>query len=154
MAVESGQVDRDLSADTKLYNPLAPIVTQPGPFDVLLGRGKTNQQYEGNQRFQTIVNEHKCRYKTYQTREQKINITTEIVDSIKTGGNQTGRFLKVDMTVGGWREVIDEVARVKVGQALRYKRQDNADTRDSARKKHSRKQRSVPTTLEPLQNHL
>jgi hypothetical protein len=120
MAVESDQVEGDPLADTLLYNPLAPIVTQLGPFDVLLGRGKTIQQHEGNQRFQTIVNEHKYRYKSCQTREQKTNITREIVDSIKTGGNQTGRFLKFDMTVGGWREVIDEVARVKAGQALRY----------------------------------
>jgi hypothetical protein len=148
-ADESDQVDRDPSADTQLYTPLAPIFTQPGPFDVLLGRGKGNQQHEGNQRFQTIVNEHRYRYKTFQTRDQKTNTTREIVNSIKTEGNQTGHFLKFDKSMGGWREVIDEVARVKVAQALRYKREDDGDSRGSARKKRSRKQQQSVQTSSP-----
>lgn len=108
--------------------------TRPGPFDVLLGRGKANQQHEGNRRFQTIINENRDRYNTFSCRDDKTNTTRDIVGFVKTAGDMPGRFLKRDKLTNGWQEVDDETARVKAAQALRYHRDDsNSSSPRSAR---------------------
>jgi hypothetical protein len=121
-------------------------LTQAGPFDVLLGRGRGTQQHGGNQRFQAIINENKVLYNSFQSRDQKTSTTRDIVNLVKTSGEEIGRFLKFDSTSRRWVEVDDEVARVKVAQALRYKREDDADTRVSARMTRSAQQQNARTS--------
>jgi hypothetical protein len=145
MTDESDHVDRDSSANGQLHIPLTLLITQASPFDVLLGRGKGNQFHEGNQRFQAIINENKELYNSFQSRNKKTSTTRDLVNLIKTGGEEIGRFLKFDIAIRGWVEVDDEVARVKVAQALRYKREeDDADSKVSARK--TRSERKAKTT--------
>ena len=144
MTEESNHVDRDPSANGQLHIPLTILVIQPGPFDVLLGRGKGTQQHEGNQRFQAIINENKDLYNSFQSRDKKTSTTRDIVNVIKTSGEEIGSFLKFDNTIRKWVEVDDEVARVKVAQALRYKREENdADSKVSARKTRSERQHNT-----------
>jgi hypothetical protein len=153
MTDEPDHVDRDPSGNGQLHIPLTLLlVSQPGPFDVLLGRGRGTQQHEGNQRFQAIIDENKDHYNSFQSRDRKTSTTREIVNLVKTSGEEIGRFLKFDSAIRGWVEVDDEVARVKVAQALRYKREDDADSRVSARKTRSKRQQNAwtsRTTKEP-----
>jgi hypothetical protein len=66
---------------------------------------------------------HKDRYNCPSTtRAEKTKITTDIVHFIKACGTEQGRFLKYHGIMGCWFEVEDEVARLKVSQALRYTR--------------------------------
>jgi hypothetical protein len=147
MADESDDVDRDSSGNGQLHNPLTLlIVMHAGPFDVLLGRGRGTQQHEGNQRFQAMINANKDLYNSFQSRDEKTSTTREIVQLIKTSGDEIGRFLKFDSATRGWVEVDDEVARVKVAQALRYSREDDADTKVSARKTRSEQQQNALTS--------
>jgi hypothetical protein len=137
MADELDLVDRDPLDNGQLHIP------QAGPFDVLLGRGRGSQQHEGNQRFQSIINEKKDLYNSFQSRDEKTSTTRDIVNVIKTSGEEIGRFLKFDSATRGWVEVDDEVARVKVAQALRYNREDDANTKVSARKTRSKHQQNA-----------
>jgi hypothetical protein len=98
-------------------------IYQPSRFDVLLGRGRGHVANPGNRRLQVAVNMHKDRYNSPSTtRAEKTKITTDIVHFIKGCGSEQGRFLKYHGIMGSWFEVEDEVARLKVSQALRYTR--------------------------------
>jgi hypothetical protein len=155
MTDESNHVDRDPSANGQLHIPLTLLVTQAGPLDVLLGRGRGTQQHEGNQRFQAIINENKDMYNSFQSRDKKTSTTRDIVNLIKTSGEEIGRFLKFDSTIRRWVEVDDEVARVKVAQALRYKREENdADSKVSARKTRSERQQYTTTSRTTMESSL
>jgi hypothetical protein len=148
MTDESDHAALDPAANGQLHVPhTLLLVTEAGPFDVLLGRGRGTQQHEGNQRFQAIINENKDLYNTFRSRDKKTSTTRDIVNLIKTSGEEIGRFLKFDTTTRGWVEVDDEVARVKVAQALRYKREENdADSKVSARRTRSERQQDAWTS--------
>jgi hypothetical protein len=98
--------------------PLQPVV--PKSFDVLLGRGRWYASHAGNRRLQIFINMFLERYQTSQSRPEKTHITNEILHMIKTCGKQPGRFLKFEEDISGWVEVNDEVARLKISQAMRY----------------------------------
>jgi hypothetical protein len=101
----------------------AVAIHQPDRFDVLLGRGRGHVSNPGNKRLQIAVNMHKDRYNSPATsRAEKTKITTDIVHFIKACAGESGRFLKYHGIMGCWFEVEDEVARLKVSQALRYTR--------------------------------
>jgi hypothetical protein len=91
-------------------------------FDVLLGRGRAYLHHPGNERMSTIVSDNLARYQSATTRIEKTTITKDIFRTIKTCGDQPARFLRYDPRAGRWTEVDDELARVKVSAALRYKR--------------------------------
>jgi hypothetical protein len=111
------------------------------PFDVILGRGRTHLHHPGNMRMKTLVRAAKPRYKkAVTTRNEKTRITQEIVQAIQTSGDQPGRFLRHDESTGGWTQVDDEVARVKVGNAIRYKKEPSAAQAASDLLQSSRKQ--------------
>jgi hypothetical protein len=157
MADKSDHVYSDPSYNDQLRVPPVPPtqiqVSQAGPFDVLLGRGRGTQQHGGNQRFQAIINENKDLYNNFQSRDQKTSTTRDIVNLVKTSGEEIGRFLKFDSGIRGWVEVDDEVARVKVAQALRYKREDDVDdTKLSARKTRSEQQQNERTSRTPAES--
>lgn len=92
----------------------------PKPFDVLLGRGRWYASHAGNRRLQIFINMHLEEYQATQSRPEKTKITNEILHMVKICGKQPGRFLKYEDTVRGWVEVNDEVARLKISQAMRY----------------------------------
>jgi hypothetical protein len=92
----------------------------PGPFDVLLGRGKQHTGHPGNERLQDALNLNSVRYNATSSRHEKTLITQEIVRSIQSAGDPPCRFLKFDKEANGWVEVDDAAARVKVSHAMRY----------------------------------
>lgn len=150
MSDESDRSEDDSSSSSSLIaehqDPMvAHLVDQPAPFDVLLGRGRGNQQHDGNRRFQVLINEHQDAYNSFTSREEKTNTTRSIVHLIKSGGDQPGRFLKYNGTTSGWEEVSDEAARIKVAQALRYRREDvgaSGSARAAARRAEQQQQQS------------
>jgi hypothetical protein len=111
------------------------------PFDVILGRGRSHLHHPGNMRMKTLVRAARPRYKkAVTTRIQKTRITQEIVQAIQTSGDQPGRFLRHNARDGGWTQVDDEVARVKVGNAIRYKKEPSGAQviSDSLKSSHRR----------------
>jgi hypothetical protein len=62
-------------------------------------------------------------------RNEKTLITQEIVQITKGIGSAPGRFLQHDPKAGGWLEVDDEAARVKVSHAMRYRVKCLSDAR-------------------------
>jgi hypothetical protein len=118
--------------DAQLPAGAVPI-HQPDRFDVLLGRGRGHVSNPGNKRLQIAVNMHKDRYNSPSTsRAEKTKITTDIVHFIKACAGEPGRFLKYHGIMGCWFEVEDEVARLKVSQALRYTRRATTHAFSSA----------------------
>jgi len=78
-------------------NPGTPIVRirDPGPADVLCGRGGGINAHEGNAAFRELVKEQKRRYNLAAKKDEKAEISQTIVDHIKS---KNGRFLQHDPT--------------------------------------------------------
>jgi hypothetical protein len=101
------------------------VLVDPLPSDVMLGRGRSFLHHPGNKRLQTVVEMNKHRYLNAANRKEKTCITQEIVHIIQTYGNVPGRFLRYDAKAGGWYQVDDHEARVKVSHAIRYRTKYN-----------------------------
>lgn len=135
--------------DAQLPSGAVPIY-QPERYDVLLGRGRGHVTNPGNRRLQIAVNMHKDRYNSSATtRAEKTKITTDIVHFIKCCGSEQGRFLKYHGISGCWFEVEDEVARLKVSQALRYTRRSSTSSNNSFEDQDSVTSRSSTVDAEP-----
>ena len=99
------------------------VVENPTDHDILLGRGRWYARHAGNQRLQAIINRHLEMYQAAPERKTKTDITHRILDEIKS--STTGvvaRFLRRQQTGnhGCWVPVDDDVARLKISQAIRY----------------------------------
>jgi hypothetical protein len=130
------------------------VINVPDVLDVLLGRGKGNQQHAGNKRLQgklclrakmlpsmkcalefspvrslciEIVDLQKDSYFSATSRHGKVHIARMIVDTVK----EQGRFLKYDKSLQGWVEVSEVVARQKVCQSLQYHKRRGASQVES-----------------------
>jgi hypothetical protein len=99
-------------------------VIVPGPFDVLLGRGRLCQENGGNVRYRFMIEQEKGRY-DMASKTDKTKIAKAIVTQIK---ELTGLFLKEDHGAG-WVLVEDDVARAKTAQCFRSIRKIS-DSRD------------------------
>jgi hypothetical protein len=118
-----GKMDQTLSdICSHNHNQTLPALLTLEPFDVILGRGRTHLYHPGNVRMKALVCAARPSYnKVGTTRTQKTRIIQEIVLAIQTSGDQPGRFLMHDSSAGGWIQVDDEVSRVKISNAIRYK---------------------------------
>jgi hypothetical protein len=88
-------------------------ITEPGPLDVLMGRGYEAQIHPGNIRYRTIIAESQQVYENSLIHEKTV-IAKGIVRLIKEKG---GRFLQQDGH--DWKLVDDEKARAKVSSVFR-----------------------------------
>jgi len=95
-------------------------VVSPGPFDVLLGRGRLCQEHVGNVRYRQLVLKHKEQYDNASTVD-KTSISLMIVNLVK---DSSGRFLKDNGD--GWVEVEDKRSRDKVSHSFRTLRYANS----------------------------
>jgi hypothetical protein len=101
------------------------VLVDPLPSDVMLGRGRSFLRHPGNKRLKTVVEMNTQRYLNATNRNEKTCITQEIVRIIQTYGTVPGRFLRHDAKAGGWYQVDDHEARVKVSHAVRYRTKCN-----------------------------
>eukprot|EP00934_Nitzschia_sp_Nitz4_P009394 Nitzschia sp. Nitz4//scaffold63_size106090//69156//70835//NITZ4_004398-RA/size106090-augustus-gene-0.160-mRNA-1//1//CDS//3329555999//9384//frame0 len=90
------------------------LIAHPLPIDVLCGRGRPYQDFEGNLRVGKIIDEHVPTYIATHARVAKTNIAVKIVQLVKDEG---GRFLV--RKENGWEVAEEKVARGKISQALR-----------------------------------
>lgn len=102
------------------FDDVEVAVHTPEKFDVLLGRGRWYSNHPGNRRLQILINMHLERYQVTKSRPEKTFLTNEILYMVKVCGRQPGRFLKFEAHRDGWVTVDDEIARIKISQAMRY----------------------------------
>jgi len=100
-------------------------IRNPGPSDVLCGRGGGINAHDGNVAFRQLVQDQKERYNLAANKQEKAEISQDIVDHVT---NRSGRFLQRDesqpfSTAGkntGWWVEIDSIKAIaKTSQALR-----------------------------------
>lgn len=94
---------------------------EPGPYDVICGRGKTVFWHPGNQELREMIDNNADRYKRAKSKLDKSLIVIEIVDLVRSK-SPSGGFVKKQKTAQGrthWVEVGDAHAREKVGSAFR-----------------------------------
>ena len=97
------------------------VILEPGPFDVVFGRGKGNQNRPGNARLRVVVNMYMEQYE----QADRIGKTTISENVIRIIQDSSGKFLREDTSAndGGWVEVTDlEEVRKKVSHAFRARR--------------------------------
>ena len=97
------------------------VTLEPGPFDVVFGRGKGNQNRPGNARLRVVVNMYMEQYE----QADRIGKTTISENVIRIIQDSSGKFLREDTSAndGGWVEVTDlEEVRKKVSHAFRARR--------------------------------
>lgn len=110
-----------------------PDILNPGPHDVLLGRGGGTNNHIGNKNFRDLVTRHKMRYLAC-SKVDKPKVAREVVNIWKKL-EPPGRFLqRKDETKKGpgsvrdedvvWTEVDDQEARKKASQCLRERTPD------------------------------
>jgi hypothetical protein len=86
------------------------------PFDILCGKDKTFNKHKGNQVFRNTIATFQDVYACAATKQDKMNITKEIVQKLRT--EYGARFVKLHK--GHWQEISDQMARDKVSHALRF----------------------------------
>jgi hypothetical protein len=115
-------------SEAKIYeSPAKPyVIYDPLPNDILFGRGKPIQQRPGNIRYREMVEKQMDRYDEGGTSGSKCAVTASIVYLVKKEGS---RFLK-EMEDGGWAEVDEATARVKISHVFRTRRKVLQATRN------------------------
>lgn len=108
---------RHTSSSTSAQSSLDfPGIELPTAEDILLGRGKMNQDHVGNVWMRSVIQDYLPLYRATPKRE-KGKVPFQVVQHIQ---GQGGRFLKRDDAHGGWWvPVTDEVAREKISMAFR-----------------------------------
>jgi hypothetical protein len=97
------------------HTPEMKVGVEPMIRDILLGRGKPLQSHPGNVRFRNLIASHAEKYEVGD-RFQKIFIAADVVATIR---ESDGRFLTKPLGKGGWEEIDDETARLKVAHTFR-----------------------------------
>ena len=101
---------------------LLPETFQPGPFDVLCGRGRTCKDAPGNKAYREIIMNHLQVYAASTTKLAKGQIISNIMDQIKQQcyeyhRDKIGGFVK--QSNGRWYDVGEFLAREKTSQCFR-----------------------------------
>jgi len=106
--------------------PDKPLIFQPGPNDVLYGRGPTSWKHTGNIKWRAVIDSWKVSYNKLTCKKEKKRIAISIVESTRDTG---GRFLDIFESEGEplkgennqkvWYDVGDQRAIAKTAQALR-----------------------------------
>ena len=99
------------------------LVTELRPHDVIMGRGLSVSEYEGNKRLRKMVQSRREAYVNAESREAKQNVAREIIAAVRAQG---GRFLRRHVAFGAsstqsvWQAIQDpEEMMTKVKQLLR-----------------------------------
>jgi hypothetical protein len=144
-------------AATVLAEKSEEIISIPGCFDVLLGRGKYHYCHEGNVRMLRIVESFKPQYKRAR-KPEKTEITRCVLaliienDDQEEGHGLPVRFL--ERTRLGWYEVDRRVAHKKVAHCLREKKSSVSTGGSILSGKMSKNSKTSPPTSNELPNLL
>lgn len=89
--------------------------------DILCGKDKACVNHPGSKRYRDVIESFRFRYQRATTKFEKMTITKEIYDSLKTGC----RFLKYSEQQQSWEELSSMAARDKIGHSLRFANRTN-----------------------------
>lgn len=113
-------------------NEPMPVDFRPGAYDIICGdRSKSSLNHVGNRRFKLMMQMHVEKYKNSPTKVDKSLVVISIVDAIR---DLNGHFVRRDKASGMWHDIGDQLAREKVGYALR----DNIVSKKRRTKKASK----------------
>ena len=129
------------------------IITEPGPLDVVMGRGYEAQIHPGNIRYRSIIAERQTVYDKSRSYE-KVVVVKAILLLVKEYG---GRFLRQDGH--GWKLEDAQAVRTKIGCAFRDRRKakpappiSNAAAKSKAPKPATAPHAKVLTSLAKASN--
>jgi len=136
-------------SDTKSKNAAAgdlqelPAGFVPGEHDVVIGKGKKFYFHSGNQWLRTLVSSMLEEYKQAQTKSDKSNIISDVVEYVR----QHGRFVKRDLKTGKWVFAEPLLCREKCSQTFRDNlaetyRSSNVAKRNKRRAEQQEKKRT------------
>ena len=124
---EDSKQDDRATGSSPPQNPsaaAAAAATSLEPNDVILGRGFRFAWHGGNNAFQALVKSYIPLYDAAKRKTDKSRIVQRIYDKVTT----RGRFVKKDEATGLYFSVEENVAKEKIGQAIRYKKRRSGDT--------------------------
>lgn len=127
------------SSTTSNMTPL-PDNFEPGPDDVICGRGKKSYNHVGNERFRHRVLTFLDEYSRAKSKLDKSAVLSKVVYEVRQN-SPSGGFIKQD-TNGVWSEVGDFLAREKTSQAFRDALHDRYKSSNLSKKKRRQEEQA------------
>jgi hypothetical protein len=128
---------------TSNMTPL-PSNFEPGPDDVICGRGKKCYNHIGNERFRQRVMTHLEEYSLAKSKLDKSGVLSKVVDEVRQQ-SPNGGFVKQDEH-GAWHEVGDFLAREKTSQSFRDALHERYKSSNLSKKKRRQEEQSKNTS--------
>jgi hypothetical protein len=119
--------------------PLPPNF-EPGPDDVICGRGKKCYNHVGNERFRLRVLTYLDEYSAAKSKLDKSGVLSKVVDAVRQQSPKGG-FVKQDEK-GNWHEVGDFLAREKTSQSFRDALHDRYKSSNISKKKRRQEEQN------------
>lgn len=117
-------------------------IIDPSDDDILCGKSKSCVNHVGSRRYREFVDTFTKRYLQATTKQQKMIITREIYDTLKS---RNCRFLRFNKSRTTWEEIGPAVARDKISHALRWFADNSGSTPAETRTRESLyKQPTIP----------
>ena len=127
------------SSTTSNMTPL-PESFEPGPDDVICGRGKKSYNHVGNERFRQRVLTFLDEYSRAKSKLDKSAVLSKVVSEVRQNSPRGG-FIKQDAN-GVWFEVGDFLAREKTSQAFRDALHDRYKSSNLSKKKRRQEEQA------------
>ena len=110
--------DRERRTDASTCK-MMPVGFTPGPYEVIIGRGRRCTMHWGNQRFRSMIDAELAGYTDAQDcKRQKSSIIGRVLADIQHHSPHAG-FVKKDVGTGRWLSLTDAASRVTIAQAFR-----------------------------------
>ncbi|CAB9523917.1 Nitrilase family, member 2 [Seminavis robusta] len=109
--------DRERRTDASTCK-MMPAGFVPGPYEILIGRGRRCTNHWGNQRFRHMIETELEGYAAAECKRHKSSIIGRVLADIKKHSPNKG-FIKKDVASGRWLAFTDAASRVAIAQAFR-----------------------------------
>lgn len=131
----SNPVRTTTTTDASQSSNMTPLPAnfEPGPDDVICGRGKKCYNHVGNERFRLRVLTYLEEYSATKSKLEKSGVLSKVVDAVRQQ-SPDGGFVKQDEK-GNWHEVGDFLAREKTSQSFRDALHDRYKSSNISKKK-------------------
>lgn len=148
-AEEGSNPVRTTTTDASQSSNMTPLPAnfEPGPDDVICGRGKKCYNHIGNERFRLRVLTYLEEYSAAKSKLEKSGVLSKVVDAVRQQ-SPDGGFVKQDEK-GNWHEVGDFLAREKTSQSFRDALHDRYKSSNISKKKRRQDEQSKQATSTP-----
>lgn len=128
--------DRERHTDASTCK-MMPECFEPGPYEILIGRGRRCTTHWGNERFRSMVSDELVAYRAANDcKRSKSVIIGRVLANIKTHSPSAG-FIKMDAGTSRWLSLTAAASRVTIAQAFRDALNDSY--RSSKRSKQAKR---------------